>query len=51
MRVSSLFLLSLALVVAAHQEPKTPEEIRVQRALQAAAYYVSRLVCVHHHII
>ncbi|KAG6908843.1 hypothetical protein DXG01_003009 [Tephrocybe rancida] len=32
-------LLTLLVVVAAHQEPKTPQEVEVQRALQAAAYH------------
>lgn len=30
----------LASVVSAHKEPKTPQEVEVQRALQAAAYHV-----------
>jgi hypothetical protein len=40
---ASTFFASLALIaplVTAHQEPKTAEEIEVQRALQAAAYHV-----------
>lgn len=39
--VVSLFL--VAPFVSAHKEPKTPEEIEIQRALQAAAYYVRSL--------
>jgi hypothetical protein len=35
-----LAFLPLFLGVAAHTEPKTPQEIEVQRALQAAAYHV-----------
>lgn len=38
-----LTLLPLLASVTAHKEPKTPQEIEVQRALQAAAYHV-RLV-------
>ncbi|EKM77683.1 hypothetical protein AGABI1DRAFT_129968 [Agaricus bisporus var. burnettii JB137-S8] len=37
-------LLSTTCFVSAHKEPKTPEEIQVQRALQAAAYYCSPAV-------
>jgi hypothetical protein len=39
---SSLALTALAipLLVGAHKEPKTAEELEVQRGLQAAAYYV-----------
>jgi len=40
-RILFLSLAVLLLRVAAHQEPKTHHEIQVQRALQAAAYYVS----------
>ncbi|KAF8656667.1 hypothetical protein AX16_002470 [Volvariella volvacea WC 439] len=42
----SLFSLSLLLLqnVSAHREPKTPQEIEVQRALQAAAYHCSPAV-------
>lgn len=29
--------------VAAHKDPKTPQEIEVQKALQAAAYHVRTL--------
>lgn len=37
-----LFSLSLAAaLVAAHKEPKSQEEVEIQRALQAAAYHVS----------
>jgi hypothetical protein len=32
--------LAIPLFVVAHREPTTPEEIEVQRSLQAAAYYV-----------
>jgi len=42
--LSHILFLSLLSRVAAHQEAKTAEEIQVQRALQAAAYYVSSLV-------
>ncbi|KAJ3565259.1 hypothetical protein NP233_g7747 [Leucocoprinus birnbaumii] len=45
--LGSALIASLALVtsfVAAHQEPKTPEEIEVQRALQAAAYHCAPAV-------
>ncbi|KAL0958780.1 hypothetical protein HGRIS_014101 [Hohenbuehelia grisea] len=37
-------LASTSLLVAAHKEPKTHEEIEVQRALQAAAYHCSPAV-------
>ena len=33
-------LLLLSAYVSAHKEPKTPQEIEAQRALQAAAYHV-----------
>jgi len=43
-RLGTLFvLLSTTLAVFAHKELKTPEEIEVQRSLQAAAYHVSPL--------
>ena len=44
--LTKTLLLPFALVVplvAAHQEPKTAEEVQVQRGLQAAAYHVSSL--------
>lgn len=50
MRALTNLLLSLSLVaplVAAHKEPKSREEIEVQRALQAAAYHVN-LICPCH---
>ncbi|KAG6853275.1 hypothetical protein C0991_005546 [Blastosporella zonata] len=37
-------LLPLLLAVTAHKEPKTPQEIEVQRALQAAAYHCAPAV-------
>ncbi|KAG6856858.1 hypothetical protein H0H87_012675 [Tephrocybe sp. NHM501043] len=37
-------LLPLIAAVAAHKEPKTPQEIEVQRALQAAAYHCAPAV-------
>lgn len=49
--LSRVLFLSLALTVAAHQEPRTGDEIEAQRALQAAAYYVSTLISVHHCLI
>ncbi|RDB19167.1 hypothetical protein Hypma_014222 [Hypsizygus marmoreus] len=39
-----LVLLPLLAGVAAHKEPKTPQEIEVQRALQAAAYHCAPAV-------
>lgn len=38
--INSVLLILLPLLVAAHKEPKTAQEIEVQRALQAAAYHV-----------
>ena len=35
-----LAFLPLISVTTAHKEPKTPQDIEVQRALQAAAYHV-----------
>lgn len=34
-----LVLFSLIAFVASHREPKTPQEVEVQRSLQAAAYH------------
>lgn len=45
--LTNVLLASLTLVaplVSAHQEPKSAEEIEIQRALQAAAYHVSPTV-------
>jgi len=41
MRILLVSLAVLAARVAAHQDPKTLHDIQAQRALQAAAYYVS----------
>jgi hypothetical protein len=38
--ILALATLAIPLFVVAHKEPTTPEEIEVQRSLQAAAYYV-----------
>jgi len=40
-RILFVSLAVLVAPVAAHQDPKTLHDIQVQRALQAAAYYVS----------
>lgn len=41
MRLPIAFALLPLLGVTAHKEPKTAQEIEVQRSLQAAAYHVS----------
>jgi hypothetical protein len=38
--ILALTVLAIPALVAPHKQPKTPEEIEMQRGLQAAAYYV-----------
>ena len=41
--ILALTALAIPLFVGAHKELKTPEEVEVQRSLQAAAYHVRPL--------
>ncbi|KAJ8490030.1 hypothetical protein ONZ45_g13351 [Pleurotus djamor] len=44
MKSTILLFSGLLLLVSAHKEPKTPEELEIQRSLQAAAYHCAPAV-------